>query len=262
MYVIIVAALMAVPGPAFAADPMTLAVDARDATHNILHVRMTIPVHPGPFTLVYPEWIPGEHGPTGPINSLAVLRVSANGNAVPWQRDFVDLYAFHMDVPAGTSALDVTFDQLIASQDPMATPNLLILNWNRALLYPAGSKSDDVSVKPSVTLPAGWEFGTALAGAQRTGDTVSFDRVSLTTLVDSPLDAGHYFRRIALLESPHFSNEIDLFADQARDLDVAPAIVQDYKNLIAETDALYGARHWSNYHFLLTLSGKIPFQGI
>jgi len=247
---------------AAATEPMTLAVDARDATHNILHVRMTIPVHPGPFTLVYPEWIPGEHGPTGPINSLAVLRVSANGSPVPWQRDFVDLYAFHMDVPAGTSALDVTFDQLIASQDPMATPNLMILNWNRVLLYPAGSRSDDVGVKPSVILPPGWEFGTALAGAQRNGDSVSFDRVSLTTLVDSPLDAGRYFRRIALLESPPFSNEIDIFADQARDLELTPAVIQEYKNLIAETDALYGARHWSNYHFLLTLSDKIPFQGI
>jgi predicted metalloprotease with PDZ domain len=241
---------------------MTLVVDARDATHNILHVRMEVPVHPGPLTLDYPEWIPGEHGPTGPINSVAALRVTANGTAVPWQRDLVDMYAFHIDVPSGASALDVTFDQLVSSADPMSTPNLLIINWNRVLLYPAGSRSDDVSVKPSITLPAGWQFGTALAGAQRSGDTVSFDRVSLSTLVDSPLDAGRFFRRVTLLESAGFSNELDVVADQARDLAIAPGIVQDYKNLIAETDALYGARHWSNYHFLLTLSDKIPFQGI
>jgi len=245
-----------------AGAPMTLVVDARDATHNILHVRMEVPVHPGPLTLDYPEWIPGEHGPTGPINSVAALRVTANGTAVPWQRDLVDMYAFHIDVPSGASALDVTFDQLVSSADPMSTPNLLIINWNRVLLYPAGSRSDDVSVKPSITLPAGWQFGTALAGAQRSGDTVSFDRVSLSTLVDSPLDAGRFFRRVTLLESAGFSNELDVVADQARDLAIAPGIVQDYKNLIAETDALYGARHWSNYHFLLTLSDKIPFQGI
>ena len=260
---LVAAAIFAAALPVAAAGaPMTLIVDARDATHNILHVRMEIPAHPGPFTLVYPEWIPGEHGPTGPINSVAVLRVTANGAAVPWQRDLVDLYAFHMDVPPGTSVLDVSFDQLIASQDPMATPNLMILNWNRVLLYPAGTHSDDVSVRPSVELPAGWQFGTALAGAQRSGDTVSFELVSLTTLVDSPLDAGRFFRRVVLLESAGFSNELDIFADQPRDLDVAPGIVQDYKNLIAEADALYGARHWSNYHFLLTLSDKIPFQGI
>ena len=245
-----------------AGAPMTLVVDARDATHNILHVRMEVPVHPGPLTLDYPEWIPGEHGPTGPINSVAALRVTANGTAVPWQRDLVDMYAFHIDVPSGASALDVTFDQLVSSADPMSTPNLLIINWNRVLLYPAGSRSDDVSVKPSITLPAGWQYGTCLAGAQRSGDTVSFDRVSLSTLVDSPLDAGRFFRRVTLLESAGFSNELDVVADQARDLAIAPGIVQDYKNLIAETDALYGARHWSNYHFLLTLSDKIPFQGI
>jgi predicted metalloprotease with PDZ domain len=247
---------------AAATAPMTLLVDARDATHNILHVTMEIPVRPGSFTLVYPEWIPGEHGPTGPINSVAVLRVRANGAPVPWQRDFVDLYAFHMDVPQGVSTLEVTFDQLIASQDPMATPNLMVLNWNRVLLYPGGTHSDDVSVEPSIELPAGWQFGTALAGAQRSGDTVAFNQVSLTTLVDSPLDAGRYFRRIMLLESAGFTNEIDIVADQPRDLDISPDIIQDYKNLIGETDALYGARHWTHYHFLLSLSDAIPFQGI
>jgi predicted metalloprotease with PDZ domain len=242
--------------------PMTLFVDARDATHNILHVKMEIPAQPGPFTLVYPKWIPGEHGPTGPIASLAALRITANGVSVPWQRDFVDLYAFHMDVPPGASTLAVSFDQLMTPQDPMATPNLMILNWNRVLLYPGGSRSDDVSVVPSIELPAGWQFGTALAGARRTGDTVAFDRETLTTLVDSPLDAGRYFRRIKLLEAAGFSNEIDIVADQPRDLDIAPGIIQDYKNLIGETDALYGARHWSEYHFLLSLSDAIPFQGI
>jgi predicted metalloprotease with PDZ domain len=245
-----------------AGAPMTLFVDARDAAHNILHVKMEIPVRPGSFTLVYPEWIPGEHGPTGPINSVAALRIRANGAPLPWQRDFVDMYAFHMVVPQGASTLDVTFDQLIASQDPMATPNLMILNWNRVLLYPAGSRSDDVTVMPSIELPSGWQFGTALAGARRTDDTVAFDRVTLSTLIDSPLDAGRYFRRIMLLESAGFSNEIDIVADQPRDLDIAQSTIQEYKNLIDEADALYGARHWSNYHFLISLSDTIGYQGI
>ena len=242
--------------------PLTLVVDARDAPHNILHVRMSVPARPGPFTLVYPMWIPGEHGPTGPINSVAALRVSARGADVPWRRDLVDMYAFHVDVPTGASAVDVSFDQLISSQDPMATPNLLILNWNRALLYPAGARSDDVEVRPSVILPDGWAFATALGDAQQSGGTVAFGQVSLTTLVDSPLDAGRFFKRIPLFEAPGFANELDVFADQPRDLEISPDVVQDYKNLIPETDALYGARHWSNYHFLLTLTDAIPYQGI
>jgi predicted metalloprotease with PDZ domain len=242
--------------------PMVLVVDAREAPRNILHVNLSIPVSPGPFTLVYPKWIPGEHGPTGPIQNMAALRIAANGAPIPWQRDLVDMYAFHVTVPAGAANLDISFDQLMTSQDPMSTPNIVIINWNRVLLYPAGKKSDDVAVKPAIILPDGWGFGTALAGPTRSGNRVDFDTVDLTTLVDSPLDAGRYFKRIPLVNADPYTNEIDVVADAAEDLALSDDNVRNYKNLIAETDALYGARHWYHYHFLLTLSDVIPFQGI
>ena len=245
-----------------AAEPIGLVVDAREAPRNIIHVKETIPVAAGPLALYYPKWIPGEHGPTGPIQGLAALRIASGGARLPWQRDLVDLYAFHLTVPAGVHEIDVSFDQLITSQDPMATPNMVIVNWNRALVYPEGAKSDDVTVRTSIVLPAGWSFGTALPVAKRSDDQVDFDPVSLTTLVDSPLDAGRYSRRIVLLDSGGYSNEIDAFADAPEDLDLSAQGVQDYKNLVAEADALYGARHWYHYHFLLTLTDAIPFQGI
>ena len=245
-----------------AGAPLTLVVDAREAPRNILHVHMTIPVHEGALTLAYPKWVPGEHGPTGPIQNMAALRVNAGGNAINWQRDPVDLYTFHVNVPPGVSNLDVTFDELMVSSDPMSTPNLVVINWNRVLLYPFPNKSDDVSVKPTILLPDGWDFGTALPGPRRDDNRVDFDTVNLTTLVDSPFDAGRYFRRIVLLDSGNYSNEIDAFADDPKSLELSSTNVQHYKDVVAEADAVYGARHWYHYHFLLTLSDAIGFQGI
>src|SRR5271165_1721994 len=94
-----------------ARQPMTLLVDAREAPRNIIHAQMTIPVTAGDLTLYYPKWIPGEHGPTGPLNDLAALRVSADGTPLDWRRDPLDLYAFHVNVPAGARAIDVDLDR-------------------------------------------------------------------------------------------------------------------------------------------------------
>src|SRR5229473_50755 len=89
------------------ATAITLSVDATEAPRKLFHARMTMPVSPGPLTLVYPEWIPGEHGPTGPIVNLAGLKFTAGGKTIPWRRDDVDMYAFHLDVSAGVRELDV-----------------------------------------------------------------------------------------------------------------------------------------------------------
>ena len=250
--------------PAAAApSPVVLDVDAREAPRNILHIQETIPVaHSGELTLYYPKWIPGEHGPTGPIQDLAALRLSSGAGQLPWQRDPVDLYAFHVQVPAAVSSITASFDHLMISADPMSTPELLIVNWNRVLLYPAQAEPMSMPFAPSITLPPGWSFGTALANPKRAGDRVDFATVDLGTLVDSPLDAGRYMRRIPLLDSDGYTNEIDAFADAPEDLRLDGEGVQHYKNLVAEADALYGARHWNHYHFLLTLSDVIPGQGI
>ena len=258
------AAIAAAAAVAHAATaPVSLVVDASDAPRNVLHVRETVPVSgAAPMTLYYPKWIPGEHGPTGPIQDVAALRVRSGGADVAWQRDPVDLYSFHATPPAGATSIDVSFDVLMDSSDPMATPNMLILNWNRALLYPAGMPAADVTMKASIVLPAGWTFGTALPGPQRTGDRVDFAPVPLTTLIDSPLDTGRYERRIVLLDDGGYTNEIDAFADDPGDLALSDENVEHYKAVVAEADALYGARHWRHYHFLLTLSDVIPPQGI
>jgi predicted metalloprotease with PDZ domain len=253
----------AVPSLAGASDPAVLAVDARDAARGIMTVRETIPVRPGPFTLVYPKWIPGEHGPTGPLGDLASLRISAGGKTVTWRRDPVDMYAFHVDVPQGASALDVAFTVLLNSPEPVSDGNLAILNWNRALLYQAGVDSRQWYVRASLRLPHDWDFGTALPVASRNGDTVVFNTVTLATLVDSPLDMGRYSRHIVLWRgSDGATYELDAFADAPQDLDFPEAIVSAYRRVAPEAIALYGARHWIHYHALLTLSDAIGFEGI
>src|ERR1041384_8872847 len=95
-----------------ASGPITLSVDATEAPRKLFHARLTIPVNPGPLTLVYPKWIPGEHGPTGPIINLAGLKFVANGKTIPWRRDDVEMYAFHLEIPPGVKELEASLDFL------------------------------------------------------------------------------------------------------------------------------------------------------
>src|SRR5580692_2482386 len=189
------------------AQTIQLVVDLTDAPRNIYHSRLTLPVKPGPVTLVYPKWIPGNHRPSGPIANVTGIKMEAGGQTLTWQRDPIDMYAFHVNVPAGATELKVSLDTITTDGSagaggPSATANLLDLNWNQVVLYPQGVSSDDVQFAPSVQLPAGWKFGTALAssGVSQSGvnEILAFKTVSLTTLVDSPLIAGDHYRRVEL----------------------------------------------------------------
>jgi predicted metalloprotease with PDZ domain len=245
------------------ASPLVLSVDASLAARGIAYVHELVPVRPGAMTLVYPKWIPGEHGPTGPLNNLTSIRMKAGGETLDWRRDTVDLYAFHVDVPGGVATLDVTFTVLMdAPGDTMSTHNVTIINWNRYILYQAGIDSHDYYVKPSMTVPNGWDFGTALRAPQRTGNTVAFAVTPLNMLIDSPLDMGQYVKKWTLWQGNGSYVELDAFAGRPQDLDVPAKMLDAYKRVPAQTFALYGSRHFEDYHALLTLSDEIGFQGI
>ena len=256
---------------AIAADKtvaIRIEVDASDAARNIFHTRLTIPAQAGPFTLVYPKWIPGNHRPSGPIANVTGLRFEAAGKTISWQRDPLDMYAFHFDVPAGASEVIAYLDTLTGSDSAGATGSaassqVLDLNWNQVVLYPKGANSDTVAVLPSVKLPAGWKFGTALPEPHATGDEITFGEVSLTTLVDSPLIAGEHYRKIELgKQGEHPEHFIDLIGDSDADLAMSKEDVDAYQNLVAETGALFGARHYRQYHFLYTLSDQVGHHGL
>jgi predicted metalloprotease with PDZ domain len=255
------------------AQSIQLVVDLSDAPRNIYRSRLTIPVKPGPLTLVYPKWIPGNHRPAGPIANVTGIKMEAGGQALAWQRDPVDMYAFHVDVPAGAAELQVSLDTITndgsaGASGPAATTNVLDLNWNQVVLYPQGASSDDVQVTASVSMPApGWKFGTALPlrlTAESGGNIVNFFKpVSLTTLVDSPLIAGQHYKKIELTKPgetpPHM---IDMVSESDAGLAMTPADVTAYRKLVAETGALFGARHYLEYHFLLTLSDEAGHHGV
>ena len=245
------------------ANPEILVLDARNAGRGLMTASMSIPVKPGPFTFVYPKWVPGEHGPTGPLADISQLRVSAHGQPLSWRRDQVDMYAFHVDVPHGVFRIKVRFTVLVnAPGDVMSTPNLLVLNWNRVLFYQNDTDSSQVYFKPSIILPAGWSYGTALPGPQQTGEHVEFAEVALNMLVDSPLDAGIYYKHVELWHQGSAYQMLDMFADKPQDLDIPDSLIAKYKRMTPEAIALYGARHWNDYHSLLTLSNAVGFQGI
>ena len=245
-------------------NPMTVVLDATKAPLGLATTHMTIPVKPGAFTLDFPEWIPGEHGPTGPLNVISELRMSANGKPIAWHRDQVDMYAFHIDVPKGVSTVDVDFTALLnAPSDTMATRNIMVGNWNRVIFYQRNVDNEQYYVKASMIMPHGWDFASALPVEKRAGDRVDFGTVTLETLVDSPTDIGRYVKHVTTWTGPDgAATYLDLFADSPDDLKISDKVLDAYKRLTPEAMALYGGRHWNVYHAELTLSDAIGFQGI
>jgi len=244
------------------AHDITLHVDATDVPQKLLHVEEVLPVHAGPLTLYYPKWIPGEHGPDGPVSNVTGLKFDAEGKAIPWTRDLLDIWTFHVDVPQGASSLHVSFDY-IESAGFSATDKLLALEWSEVVLYPAGDSSDKITYDAKLKLPEGWKFGTSLPIEAEKGSDVSFKPISLELLVDSPVIAGEFYRSIDLTPPGEpIHHEIDLVADSAAALNMTPEVQKGLTNVVAETGNLFGARHYRDYHFLLTLSDHVAHFGL
>jgi predicted metalloprotease with PDZ domain len=247
-------------------------VDATDLDHRIFRVREQIPVAAGPLTLLYPQWLPGKHAPRGPIDKLAGLRISTNGQSLAWKRDPLDVYAFHLDVPAGSTNLLVEFD-FLSPQDStqgriVMTSAMLNLQWETVALYPAGLAAHAVPVEASVKLPAGWNYATALdaatgeANAPGTDGQVRFKAVAFDTLVDSPLYAGRHYKRVDLAPGASVPVYLNLFADEAKNLEAGPDQVRLHRNLVEQARRLYGSQHYDHYDFLLALSDELGGIGL
>jgi len=255
---------------AYAQDlAVVLKVDATDAPRRLFHVQMKMPVQPGALTLLYPKWIPGEHMPVGPITNLVGLKFSAAGQPVAWRRDDVDMYAFHLNVPLGVTTLDAAFDYISSTDDKYfsssgssVTSELAVLNWNQVVLYAQGANPDRVLYQATLTVPAGWHYGTALPVERESGSQIEFKPAPLTTLIDSPLSTGIHYRTIDLGNFDGAQHYIHIAADSEHALDASAETIADWKSLVAETGALFGSRHYRSYHFLLTLSDHTIHIGI
>jgi len=243
-----------------------LQVDLTDFTHRVMNVHETVPVKPGEMTLLYPQWIPGNHSPTGPISKVAGLTVTAGGKRLAWLRDEVNVFAFHISVPSGVNAVDVDFQYLapvrgkegrIAFSDAIAD-----LAWNTVLLYPAGYFARDIQFAPSLKLPAGWKFASALDVSAQNGDVVQFKDTALNKLVDSPVYAGLYYKRLDLSTDANNKVFLDVFGDTEADLAITPEELTLHRNLAKEAAKLYASHHYDHYDFLFSLSDVVGGNGL
>lgn len=243
---------------------VTLKVDATDAPRNILHSTLAIPVSPGPVTLVYPKWIPGNHRPTGPIQNLVGLHIRAGGKDLDWQRDLVDMYAFSLTVPDGVTELEVSFDTVTWNgKSSASSSHVMDLNWNQVIMYPSTGSIGSVAITPSIRLPEGWKFGTSLEPAQQSGSSVTFRQVAMGELVDSPLIAGAHYRQVQLNKTGDpLPNVLDMVAETDAALQISDKDLANFKKLVEEARSLFGARHYERYHFLLTLSNETAHHGL
>ncbi|HXW89418.1 MAG TPA: peptidase M61 [Terriglobales bacterium] len=256
----------AVPAPVDApyAGTISLSVDLTDVNRRVLRVEETIPVRSGEITLLYPQWLPGTHSPSNPVGNLAGLVVKANGKDVPWVRDRVNLWAFHLDVPKSASTLELTFQYLapVKPQQGRISSKFADLTWNSVLLYPAGYFARRIQFAPELRLPEGWKFATSLDRKSQDGNLVQFKDTPLNTLIDSPLYAGINYKRVDLSSGPDNPVYLDVFADQPEQLEMTPEELQYHKNLVIQAQKLFNSRHYDHYDFLLSLSNTVGGKGL
>jgi predicted metalloprotease with PDZ domain len=247
--------------------PIVISVDAMQVAQKVLHAELSIPARPGPLTLYYPKWMPADHSPDGPIWNVVGLTFSGGGKSIPWSQDSLDMYTFRLEVPPGVSTVNAKLDFLLSAPGPTidfsasGSAKLFVLMWNQVLLYPAGRPADQITFQPKLTVPNGWKFATALPVAQQSSGTITFKPVALDLLIDSPVQSGAYMKVIPLTPGETPSHEIDVAADSPAALEVPPAMIDSYKRLVREAQALYQSHHYREYHFLLTLSDNVMGLG-
>lgn len=255
-----------VPAPVDQPYPGTIVlnVDATNLSQQIFRMHMTIPVKPGPLTLLYPQWLPANHGPNGPITQLAGLKFKANGKPVEWTRDPVQVFAFHLTVPEGATTLEAEYQYLspldTAQGRITMTDDILGVQWPSVTLYPAGYVARRITVQPNLKLPAGWKYASALETQDRQGDDVHFKPHDLETLIDSPLFAGRYAKTFDLDPDGKVPVRLNVFADTPESLDAKPEQIAVHRALVQQAYKLFNSHHYAHYDFLLALSDE--FGGI
>jgi predicted metalloprotease with PDZ domain len=239
-----------------------LTIDATDTERGIFVVKETIPVaKAGPMALLFPKWLPGAHSPRGEIEKLSGLVVRSGGKVIPWTRDPVDVFAFHVDVPQGARALDLDFQFISATQGNqgriVATPTMISMEPNSVSLYPAGYYTRQIPIQMTVKYPAGWTAAGAVP-AKVTGSTYTYDTTNYEVLVDSPMLAGKYGKTWAL--SPRVN--LNVFADDPKELAATPEQIAAHQRLVDQAAKTFGAQHYDKYNFLLSISDQLGGIGL
>ena len=245
---------------------IVLDVDATDLGQRVFKVRQTVPVRGGLQRFHYPAWLPGSHSPTGQIEKLAGLVITANGQRLEWMRDPLDVYTFNVQVPEGATELRMEYQFLSPTDSAQGrtvmTPNMLNLQWNAMVLYPAGHAAHAITYQASARYPQGWEAASALSVARREGDTVHYAPTNLEILVDSPVFAGRYHRTIDLAAAGTRPVRLNVFADRAKDLEAKPEHIDQHRALVTQARKLFGAEHYDHYDFLFAVTNQLGGIGL
>lgn len=261
--------LAPIPAPQDVAYPgtITLRMDATDIDRRIVSVEQTIPVAaPGPLVLLFPQWIPGNHGPVGPVDDLSDLVITANGQRLRWVRNTANTNAFEVEVPVGVEEVEVSFKWLTPIDGNQGriviTDDMLNIQWEKAILYPAGYYSRQITVQPSLRLPEGWNYGTALDTASFSGGTAVFAPITLEHLADSPLFAGRYYRQVDLDPDGRSPVRLNIVADSPEQLEASEDHIALHRALVDQADYLFRARHYNHYDFLLAVTDNLGGIGL
>jgi predicted metalloprotease with PDZ domain len=242
-------------------------VDATDLDHHIFRVHETIPVaKAGPMTILYPQWLPGNHAANGPMKNIGGVVFRANGKVVPWMRDPVDVFAFHIDVPAGATSIDLDFEFLSAVTGDegriVMTPEMLSLQWINLAMYPAGHFARRIQIEPSVRFPDGWTPFSALETSGAEGGVTRYKAVDFDTLADSPMIAGRYAKQIELDPGGPAPVRLDVIADRPELLEATPDEIEKHRALVQQAYKLYGSHHYNHYDFLFSISDRMGGSGL
>jgi predicted metalloprotease with PDZ domain len=251
--------------------PIQITADLSEAPRKLYHAELDLPVTEGAVTLTTPKWTPGNHRPTGPVDDITGVVFSIAGKPVPWRRDDVDLYQFHVTIPKGATTLHAHLDCIVTER---ISQKMAVLEWEKLLLYPANTPVREIPVQPSLIVPAGWGIGTALtpegaaaypvpaAGAGGKSVVTKFAATNVEQLEDSPVITGQYFHEFPLAPEVTPKHYIDVVSDAPADSNLRPSVLVELNNLVREAGAVYSSHHYHVYHFLLTLSDVAGGEGL
>jgi predicted metalloprotease with PDZ domain len=275
---ILAAAFLSV-SPAFAQKaPIKITVDLTEAPRRLYHAEIDLPVTPGkPAAFLTPQWIPGNHAPSGEANAISGVEFTANGKPLTWRRDDVNLYEFHLEIPAGVTTIHAHLDAIAADRN---SRQMACLEWERLMLYPAHIPVKDIAIEPSITTPAGWGIGTALTPTETSAPppttginesahvppagavTTHYAATNVEQLLDSPIITGKYFHEFPLAPEVTPKHYIDVVSDEPEDSNLRPELLASISNLVREAGTAYASHHYNAYHFLLTLSNVAGGEGL
>lgn len=271
MRTMLAVALMLAMGGAAAAD-LTVRVDAREVMRKRVHTDLTLAVREaGPLTLAFPKWIPGEHGPSAPLDTMIGLVIRANGTPLAWQREPRNVYALSVSVPQGATHLDIALDSGLPLEGgvfgtgPTSSEQLALLPFNLFVLLPQGQDAATLTAEATVLGPPGWKLSCPLEMRAAAGGGMTLEPVTLDRLIDSPVQMGAYLERVDLPGSPPFPqlhHTLSIAADSAAALVTPADFAAGYGRLVAQAGALFGTRMYRHYTWLLSLSDHVAHFGL